>query len=90
MSWSRNVAPGMDKFYLQQMNKELATKRVKRTKLKVCLQYLKIGNSLKRMYAKGFKRASYPDTNEYFKLIERKRKFAKQIILISKKIREAA
>ena len=85
MTWSRNVAPGMDKFYLQQMNKELAKKRVKKTKLKVCLRYLKIANSLKRMYAKGFKRASYPDSNEYFKLIERKRKYAKQIIFILKK-----
>ena len=38
MSWSRSVAPGMDKYNLQQMNKELATKRVTRTKLKVCLK----------------------------------------------------
>ena len=87
MSWSRNVAPGMDKFYLQEMKKELATKRIKKTKLKVCLQYLKIANSLKRMYFRGFKRATYPDTNEYFKLIERKRKYAKQIICIYKKER---
>ena len=81
MSWSRSVAPGMDKYNLQQMNKELATKRVTRTKLKVCLKYLSIENSKKRMFVRGFKRASYPDTNEYFKLIERKRKFAKQIII---------
>jgi len=80
MTWSKNVAKGMDNFYLQKMKGELATKRVKKTKLKVCLEYLKIANSLKRMYAKGFKRASYPDTNEYFKLLERKRKYAKQII----------
>ena len=37
MTWSRNVAPGMDNFYLQQMKKELLTKRVRKTKLKVCL-----------------------------------------------------
>tara|TARA_R100000655_G_scaffold81498_1_gene121001 strand:- start:36 stop:308 length:273 start_codon:yes stop_codon:yes gene_type:complete len=87
MTWSRNVARGMENFYLQEMKKKLATKRVKRTKLKVCLQYLKIANSLKRMYFRGFKRATYPDTYEYFKLIERKRKYAKQIIYIYKKER---
>ena len=90
MSWSRNVAPGMDKFYLQEMKKELATKRIKKTKLKVCLHYLKIANYFKRKYAKSCKLASYPDSNEYFKLAERKRKYAKQIILTFKKIKEAA
>ena len=87
MTWARNVGRGNEKYYLQEMFKDLATKRVKRTKLKVCLQYLKIANSLKRMYLRGFKRATYPDTNEYFKLIERKRKYAKQIIYIYKKER---
>ena len=80
MTWSRNVGRGNETFYFNEMIKELATKRLKKTKLKVCLQYLKIANSLKRMYFRGFKRATYPDSNEYFKLIERKRKYAIQII----------
>ena len=88
MTWARNVGRGNEKYYLQEMFKDLATKRVKRTKLKVCLQYLKIANSLKRMYLRGFKRATYPDTNEYFKLIERKRKYAKQIIFVVNNIKD--
>ena len=90
MSWSRNVAPGMDKFYLQEMKKELATKKIKKTKLKVCLQYLKIANYFKRRYSKSCKLVDYPDSNEYFKLAERKRKYAKQIIFVVKNIRKKA
>lgn len=90
MTWARNVGRGNETFYFNQMIKELATKRIKKTKLKVCLQYLKIANSLKRMYFRGFKRATYPDTNEYFKLIERKRKYAKQIIFVVRNIRKKA
>jgi len=90
MTWARNVAPGMDKFYLQEMKKELATKRLKKTKLKVCLQYLKNANYFKRRYAKSCKSMNYPDSNEYFKLTERKRKYAKQIILVVKNIRKKA
>ena len=48
MTWARNVGRGNEKFYFNEMIKELATKRVKRTKLKVCLEYLKITNELKR------------------------------------------
>jgi len=80
MTWSRTVAPGMDNFYLQQMKKELLTKRVRKTKLKVCLSYLKNANYFKRRYAKSCKLVNYPDSNEYFKLAERKRKYAKEII----------
>ena len=80
MTWARNVAPGMDKYNFQEMIKQLATKRKPKTKLKVFLQYLKIANSLKRRYLRSLKRATYPDTNEYFKLIERKRKYANKII----------
>ena len=90
MTWARNVGRGNDKFYFNEMIKELATKRVKRTKLKVCLEYLKIANELKRRYLRAFKRSTYPDTNEYFKLIERTRKYAKQIILVVKNIRKKA
>jgi uncharacterized membrane protein len=90
MTWSRNVARGMDNFYLQQIKEELATKRVKRTKLKICLQYLKIANYLKRRYSKSCKLVNYPDSNEYFKLAERKRKYAKQIINTYKKERTNA
>ena len=64
MTWARNVGRGNEKFNFNEMIKELATKRVKKTKLKVCLEYLKVANSLKRMYFRGFKRSTYPDTYE--------------------------
>lgn len=88
MTWSRNVGRGNETFYFNEMLKEIANKQIKKTKLKVCLQYLKIANSLKRMYARGFKRESYPDSYEYYKLLERKRKYAKKIIFVIKNIRK--
>tara|TARA_R100001126_G_C4748393_1_gene111817 strand:- start:154 stop:426 length:273 start_codon:yes stop_codon:yes gene_type:complete len=90
MTWSSNVGKGNEKFYFNEMIKELATKRLKKTKLKVCLQYLKIANYFKRRYSKSCKLVNYPDSNEYFKLAERKRKYAKQIIFVVKNIRKKA
>jgi hypothetical protein len=90
MTWGRNVSPGFNKRILNNLNEELLKRRVKKTKLKVCLSFLHLANSSKRMFKRGFKRASYPDTLEYFKLLEKRKKLATTIISITKTIKEAA
>lgn len=90
MGWGRNVSPGFNKFTLNSLKEDLLKRRVKKTKLKVCLSFLHLANSSKRMFKRGFKRASYPDTLEYFKLLEKRKKLATTIISIAKTIKEAA
>ena len=90
MTWGRNVSPGFNKRILNNLNEELLKRRIKKTKLKVCLAFLHLANSSKRMFKGGFKRSSYPDTSEYFKLLEKRKKLATTIISITKTIREAA
>jgi len=90
MTWGRNVSPGFNKRILNNLNEELLKRRVKKTKLKVCLSFLHLANSSKRMFKRGFKRASYPDTLEYFKLLEKRKKLATTIISITTTIKEAA
>ena len=90
MTWGRNVSPGFNKFTLNNLNEELSKRRIKKTKLKVCLAFLRLANSSKRMFKRGFKRSSYPDTLEYFKLLEKRKKLATTIISITKTIKEAA
>ena len=90
MTWGRNVSPGFNKRILNNLNEELSKRRIKKTKLKVCLAFLHLANSCKRMFKRGFKRSSYPDTLEYFKLLEKRKKLATTIISITKNIREAA
>ena len=90
MTWGRNVSPGFNKRILNNLNEELLKRRIKKTKLKVCLAFLRLANSSKRMFKRGFKRSSYPDTLEFFKLLEKRKKLATTIISITKTIREAA
>ena len=86
MTWSSNVSAGFNKRILNNLNEELSKRRIKKTKLKVCLAFLRLANSSKRMFKRGFKRSSYPDTSEYFKLLEKRKKLATTIILITKTI----
>ena len=90
MSLGRNVSPGFNKRILSNLNREITKRRINKTKLKVCLSFLHLANTSKRMFKRGYKRASYPEYLEYFKLLERRKKLATTIISIAKTIREAA
>tara|TARA_Y100000004_G_scaffold181257_1_gene226738 strand:- start:296 stop:574 length:279 start_codon:yes stop_codon:yes gene_type:complete len=87
MTWARNVSRGFNKFNLEQLDKDLKTKKVFKSKLKVFLQYLKIANDCKRMFKRGLKRSDYPDNLEYSKLMNMRIVLAKKIINKYKKER---
>lgn len=80
MGWARTVSPGFNKFQLEQLDKELKTKRVFKSKLKILLQHLSIANNSKRMFRKGLNRCAYPDNLEYSILIDRRKSLAKNIV----------
>ena len=61
MTWARNVSRGFNKFNLEQLDKDLKTKKVFKSKLKVFLQYLKIANEYKKIYKIGLKNSYYPN-----------------------------
>jgi len=87
MTWGRNVSRGMNKFELEQLDKDLKTKRVFKSKLKVFLQYLTVANGCKRLMKRGLKRSQYPDNLEYSKLMNMRIVLAKKIISKYKKER---
>ena len=73
--------------YLRKLNDDLSNKRKTKTKLQVCLLYLKFSNQKKRELKERVTNKPYPDYIEWNKLVEREKKCALKIINIIKTIK---
>jgi len=74
--------------HLIKLKDHLSTKRKPKTKLSVCLLYLKFSNQKKRDLKQRVKTEPYPDYVEWNKLLDKEKKFGLKIIEIIKTIRK--
>ena len=86
--FKRSYVSDETKYFLNNFEKHLRSRRKVKTKLFVCLAYLKASNYKKWWLKEKVNESPYPEYNEWNKIVDIEKKFAYQILCRAKKIKE--
>lgn len=86
--FKRSYVRDETKYFLNKFEEHLRSRRKVKTKLFVCLAYLRASNYKKRWLKEKVKESPYPEYAEWNKLLDIEKKFAYKILCRAKQLKE--